>query len=103
MLVGCVSFVGDQIGVSHVLGLVSFDCHPGSPFFLTSETHIVIARLCLLLPTPLALFPQKATPVPTTTLALSPQKVTRSICVLRCPRRPIPFAAASCARSEDRT
>jgi hypothetical protein len=33
MLVGCVSFVGDQIGVSHVLGLVSFDCHPGSPFF----------------------------------------------------------------------
>jgi hypothetical protein len=34
-------------------------------------------------------------------LSLSPQKVTRSICVLRCPRRPVPFVAASCARSED--
>jgi hypothetical protein len=30
---------------------------------------------------------------------LFPQKVTRSICVLRCPCRPIPFATASCARS----
>jgi hypothetical protein len=29
------------------------------------------------------------------TRSLSPQKVTRSICVLRCPRRPVPFAAAS--------
>jgi hypothetical protein len=71
-------------------------------FFLTSETHVVIAHLCLLLPTPLDLSPQKVTPVPTTTLALSPQKVTRSIYVLRCPRRPVPFTAASCARSEDR-
>jgi hypothetical protein len=37
------------------------------------------------------------------THSLSPQKVTRSICVLRCPRQPVPFAAASYARSEDRT
>jgi hypothetical protein len=51
-----------QLDVSRVLGLVSFDCHPGSPFFLTSEMHVVIARLCLLLPTPLALSLQKATP-----------------------------------------
>jgi hypothetical protein len=67
-----------------VLGLVSFDCHPGSPF-LTSETHIVIARLCLLLPTPITLSLHQVTPVSTTTLTLSPQKVTRSICVLGCP------------------
>jgi hypothetical protein len=40
-------------------------------FFLTSETHVVIVRICLLLPTPLTLSPQKATPIPTTTLALS--------------------------------
>jgi hypothetical protein len=92
-----------KLDVSHVLGRSSFDCHLGSPFYLTSETHVVIARLCLLLLTPLALSPQKATPVLTTTLALSvsPQKVTRSICVLRCPRRPVRFAAASCVRSED--
>jgi hypothetical protein len=101
-LLGCVSFVGDPIGYARVLGLVSFDCHPGSPFFLTSETHVVIARLCLLHPTPLALSPQKATPVPTTTLALSPQKVTRLICVLICPHRHVPFTAASSMRSEDR-
>jgi hypothetical protein len=81
-----------QLDVSRVLGLVTFDCHPGSPFFLTSETHIVIARLCLLLPTPLALSSQMATPILTTTLtlSLSPQKVTRLICVLRCPRWPVP-------------
>jgi hypothetical protein len=90
-----------QLDVFRVLGLVSYDCHLGSPF-LTSEMHVVIARLCLLLPTPLALSPQKATPVPTATLALSPQKVTRSICVLKYPHRPVPFAAASCACSEDR-
>jgi hypothetical protein len=40
-------------------------------FFLTPETHVVIAHLCLLFLTPLALSPQKATPVATTTLALS--------------------------------
>jgi hypothetical protein len=63
--------------------------------------HVVIARLCLLLPTPLALSPQKATPIPKTTLAISLQKVTRSICILRCPRRPVPFTASSYTRSED--
>jgi hypothetical protein len=54
-LLGCVSFADDPIGYARVLGLVSFDCHLGWLFFLTSETHIVIARLCLLLPTSLAL------------------------------------------------
>jgi hypothetical protein len=71
----------------------------GRLFFLTSETCIVIARLCLLFPTPLTLSPQKATPVPTSTLALSPQKVTRSISLLRSPRRPALFTASSYARS----
>jgi hypothetical protein len=42
-----------QLDASRVLGLISFDCHPGWPFFLTSETHIVITRQCLLLLTPL--------------------------------------------------
>jgi hypothetical protein len=45
---------------------------PRLAFFLTSETRVVVARLCLLLPTPLALSPHKATPILTTTLALSP-------------------------------
>jgi hypothetical protein len=40
-------------------------------FFLTSETHVVIARLYLLLQTPLTLSPHMATPVSTTTIALS--------------------------------
>jgi hypothetical protein len=98
MLVDASPLLATKLDASRVLGLVSFDCHPGSPFFLTSETHVVIARLCLLLLTPLALSPQKATPVPTTTLALSlsPLKVTHSICVLRCPRslsRSPPLAA----------
>jgi hypothetical protein len=60
-----------KLDVSRVLGRVSFDCHPGSPSYLTSETHVVIARLSLLLLTPLALSPRKATPVLTTTLALT--------------------------------
>jgi hypothetical protein len=70
------------LDASRVLGLVSFDFHPGSPFFLTSETHVVIVRLCLLLPTPLALSSQKDTPVPTTTLALSllRRSLARSVC-----------------------
>jgi hypothetical protein len=71
-----------KLDASRVLGLISFDCHPGSPFFLTSETHIVIVRLCLLLLTPLALSSQKATPVLTTThtLSLLKRSLTRSVC-----------------------
>jgi hypothetical protein len=80
-----------------LVGCVSFDCHPGSPFF-SHQRRMLLSRLCLILPTPLTLSPQKATPVPTTTLALSPQKVTRSICVLRCPavlsHSPLPAAHA---------
>jgi hypothetical protein len=53
-----------------LVGCVSFDCHPGSPFF-SHRRRMLLSLLCLLLPTPLALSPQKATPVPTTTLALS--------------------------------
>jgi hypothetical protein len=55
---------------------------PRVAFFLTSETHIVIVRLCLLLPTPLALSPQKVTHVWTTTLALSLLRrlLARSVC-----------------------
>jgi hypothetical protein len=75
-----------KLNASCVLGLVSFDCHPRSSFFLTSEAHVVIAHLCLLLLTPLALSPQKATPILTTTLALSlslsllRRSLARSVC-----------------------
>jgi hypothetical protein len=71
-----------KLDASRVLGLISFNFHPGSPFFLASEMHVVIARLCLFLLTPLALSPQKNTPVPTTTLALSllRRSLTRSVC-----------------------
>jgi hypothetical protein len=87
------------------VGCVSYDWHLGSPFshirdaccylvcvsvsypFDTTRSLSVEARLLL--------FRQQHS------LSLSPQKVTRSICVLICPRRPVPFATASCARSED--
>jgi hypothetical protein len=64
-----------------LVGCVSFDCHQGSPFF-SHQRCTLLSRLCLLLLTPLALYLQKATPVPTTTLALSPQKrsLARSVC-----------------------
>jgi hypothetical protein len=52
-----------------LVGCVSFDCHPGSPFF--SHQRHMLSHLCLNLSTPLALSLQKATPIPTTTLALS--------------------------------
>jgi hypothetical protein len=39
--------------------------------FFSHRRRMLLSRLCLLLPTPLALSPQKATPVPTTTLTLS--------------------------------
>jgi hypothetical protein len=68
-----------KLDASRVLGHISFDCHPGSPFYLTSETHVVIARLCLLLLIPLTLSLQKATSVPTTTLALSLSLLRRSL------------------------
>jgi hypothetical protein len=71
-----------QLDAFRVLGLVSFDCHPGSPFFLTSKTHVVISRLYLLLSTPLTISPQKVTLVPTTTLTLSLLRMSlaRSVC-----------------------
>jgi hypothetical protein len=53
-----------------LVGCVSFDCHPGLPLFL-HQRCMLLSRLCLLLLTPLAFSPQKATPIPTTTLALS--------------------------------
>jgi hypothetical protein len=104
-LLGCVSFAGDSFRYARFLGLVSFDYHPGVVFL----SHIGDVRCyCSSLSSPsdtnrsLPLSPQKATPVPTTTLALSSQKVTRSISLLRSPHRPTPFVVASCARSEDR-
>jgi hypothetical protein len=104
-LLGCVSFAGDPFRYARFLGLVSFDYHPGVVFL----SHIRDVRCyCSSLSSPsdtnrsLPLSPQKATPVPITTLALSSQKVTRSISLLRSPHRPTPFVVASCARSEDR-
>jgi hypothetical protein len=41
-----------------LVGCVSFDCHPGSPFF-SHRRRMLLSRLCLILSTPLALFPQK--------------------------------------------
>jgi hypothetical protein len=103
-LLGCVSFAGDPIGYTRVLGLVSFDCHPGSPFFSDQiRTLLLLIYVFSFRHHSLSLSPQKATTVPTTTLALSPQKVTRSISLLRCPRKHVPFAAANCAHSEDHT
>jgi hypothetical protein len=71
MLVGCDSFAGDQIGCVSCLRTRLIWLPPRVAFFLASETRVVIAHLCLLLLTPLALPPQKVTHVPTTTLALS--------------------------------
>jgi hypothetical protein len=64
-----------------LVGCVSFDCHPGLPLFL-HQRCMLLSRLCLLLLTPLAFSPQKATPVPTTTLALSllRRSLARSMC-----------------------
>jgi hypothetical protein len=72
MLVGCVSFAGKQIGCILCFRTRLLRFPPRVAFFLTSETHVVIAHLCLLLPTPLILSPQKDTIILTTTLALSP-------------------------------
>jgi hypothetical protein len=90
-----------------LVGCVSFDCHPGSPFFLTSETHVVISSVFVSYPfdttRSLSLSLQKLghSYSDNNTRSLSSQKVTLSICVLRCPRRPVAFATASCAHSED--
>jgi hypothetical protein len=64
-----------------LVGCVSFDCHPESPFF-SHRRHMLLSDLCLILLTPLALSPQKATPVPTTTPALSllRRSLARSVC-----------------------
>jgi hypothetical protein len=61
-----------------LVGCVSFDCHPGSPFF-SHRRCMLLSRLCLILLTQLALSPQKATPVLTTTLALSLSLLRRSL------------------------
>jgi hypothetical protein len=68
--------------VSRVLGRVSFDCHPGSPFYLTSETHIVIARLWLLLLTPLSLSTEghSYSDNNTRSLSLLRRSLARSVC-----------------------
>jgi hypothetical protein len=86
------------------VGCVSFDCHLGLPFFLTSEMHVVISSVSYPFDTTHSLSAEghSCSDNNTRSLSLSPQKVTRSICVLRCPRRPVLFTAASCARSEDR-
>jgi hypothetical protein len=63
-----------------VVGCVSFDCHPGSPFF-SHRRCMLLSRLCLILSTRLALSPQKLghSCSDNNTRSLSPQKVTRSI------------------------
>jgi hypothetical protein len=87
-----------------LVGCVSFDCHLGSPFF-SHRRHMLFPRLCFILLIPLSLSLRRRSLLfrQQHSLSLSPQKVTRSIYVLRCPRCPVLFAAASCARCEDRT
>jgi hypothetical protein len=102
--------IGNELYSSYwrrmLVGCISFGCHAGSPFF-SHQRHKLLSRLCLILSTPLALSPQKLghsssdNNTRSLSLSLSLQKVTRSICVLKCPRRPIPFTATSCACSED--
>jgi hypothetical protein len=92
MLVGCISFAGDQIGCVSGLRIRLLWLPPRVAFF----SHIGDARCYC-----------SSTSSPSdTTRSLSAEghscsyNNTRSR-VLRSPRRPIPFAAASCARSED--
>jgi hypothetical protein len=71
-----------KFDASHVLGLVSIDFHLGSPFF-SYRTRTLLLFVYLLLPTPLALSLQKATPVLTTTLtplSLLGKSLTRFVC-----------------------
>jgi hypothetical protein len=82
-LFGCVSFAGDPIGCARFLGLVSFDCHPGQPFFLHRRRTLLLLVSVFSFRHHLFLSPQKATPVPTTTLTLSPQKSPPG-CPVRC-------------------
>jgi hypothetical protein len=82
MLVGCVSFAGDQIECISCLRTLVLLMPSRVAFFLTSEMHVVIVRLCLLLPRPLALSSQKTTPNLTTTLTISllRRSLARSVC-----------------------
>jgi hypothetical protein len=89
-----------------LVGCVSFDWHPGSPFSHIGDAccYLVCVSVSYPFDTTRSLSAE-ARPLlsdnNTRSLSLSPRKVTRPICVLRCPRRPVPFAAVSCARSED--
>jgi hypothetical protein len=71
-----------QLDASRALGLVSFDFHQGSPFFLTSETHIVIARLYVLPTPPLALSAEghSCSNNNTRSLSLLRMSLTQSVC-----------------------
>jgi hypothetical protein len=69
-LLGRVFFDGDPIGYARCLGLVSFDCHPWSPFF-SHRRRTLLLCVSLLLLTPLAISAQNVTTAPTTKLALS--------------------------------
>jgi hypothetical protein len=64
-----------------LVGCVSFDFHPRTPFS-SHRRRMLLSHLCLLLSTPLALSPQKATLVPIITLALPLliMSLTRSVC-----------------------
>jgi hypothetical protein len=93
--------VGDPIGYARVLGLVSFDCHIGSPFFShRRRTLLLLVSVFSFRHHSLSL---RRRPLPFRqqhSIALSPQKVTCSISLLRCPCRLVPFAVASWAHYE---
>jgi hypothetical protein len=70
-----------KLDASRVLGLVSFYCHLGSPFF-SHRRHMLLLFVYVFSFRHRSLSPQKATPVPTTTLALSllRRSLARSVC-----------------------
>jgi hypothetical protein len=64
-----------------LLGCVSFDCHPGSPFF-SHRRRTLLSRLCLVLLTPLALSLRRRPLLcrQQHSLSLLRRSLTRSVC-----------------------
>jgi hypothetical protein len=75
-----------------LVGCVSFDCHPGSPFF-SYRRHMLLSRLCLILSTPLALSLQKlghsCSDNNTRSLSLLRRSLARSVCSVSPPACPV--------------
>jgi hypothetical protein len=93
MLVGCVSSAGDPIGCVSCLRTRHLWLPPRVTFFShIGDTHCYCSSLSSPSDTTRSLFADghSYSDNNTHSLSLSPQKVTRLICVLRCPRWPVP-------------